>query len=231
MIVDTLRNLNRTIISTIHQPRYEVLKKFDKVMLMAKGYTVYFGKVNDELLDYFQNCGFNCPKFENPADFIIRSINTTETRDQNVTKLIEYYQASNNKIQAEKNDFNDQPKYLDTLKSTNDALLVDANSYTSSFYHQFKILLHRSFLHKLREPLALQTQAYSSIVIPLFVCTLYWIIPNTQEGITDRTRAGSMIMLMQAFMCYDVLLLWPRKSYLFKRIWCWFIFNYSLLCW
>ena len=47
---------NRTIIFSIHQPRYAIYKLFDNLLLLAKGNIVYQGPSADAL-GYFQDLG------------------------------------------------------------------------------------------------------------------------------------------------------------------------------
>ena len=47
---------NRTIIFSIHQPRYSIYKLFDNLLLLAKGNIVYQGACSDAL-GYLQNLG------------------------------------------------------------------------------------------------------------------------------------------------------------------------------
>ena len=70
-VVRVLKKLvqkNKTVICTIHQPRYEIFKEFDKLMLMARGQVIYFGPTS-EAINYFSQFGYNPEEFENPADF------------------------------------------------------------------------------------------------------------------------------------------------------------------
>ena len=46
----------RTIIFSIHQPRYTIYKLFEHLVLLAKGNIVYQGPSADAL-DYFQDLG------------------------------------------------------------------------------------------------------------------------------------------------------------------------------
>jgi len=68
----TLRG--RTIIFSIHQPRYSIFKLFDRLMLLANGRTVYHGPAN-EALTYFSLIGYECEAHNNPPDFFLDVIN------------------------------------------------------------------------------------------------------------------------------------------------------------
>jgi len=70
-LVHTLLRLarkGRTIICTVHQPRSDIFKLFDQVMLLCRGEVAYFGKAR-EMVDHFELMGHICPLDSNPADF------------------------------------------------------------------------------------------------------------------------------------------------------------------
>lgn len=72
-MVDILYNLTRkgrTVIMSIHQPRYSIFKKFDQLILLSNGETVYNGKAK-LAIDYFTKIGHACEAFNNPADFFL----------------------------------------------------------------------------------------------------------------------------------------------------------------
>lgn len=60
-----------TIIMTVHQPRMSIVSKFERLLIMAQGSTVFFGDV-DEAIKFYQKNGFTCPDHENPADFFLQ---------------------------------------------------------------------------------------------------------------------------------------------------------------
>lgn len=65
-IVDDL-----TVIMTVHQPRASILSKFERLLIMARGQTIYFGDI-DGALQFYRDHGFACPPHENPADFFLQ---------------------------------------------------------------------------------------------------------------------------------------------------------------
>ncbi|KAI8826161.1 P-loop containing nucleoside triphosphate hydrolase protein [Fimicolochytrium jonesii] len=61
----------RTIICSIHQPRSDIVKEFDSVLLLASGgRTVYSGAAKD-MLPYFASLNHPAPRLTNPADFAL----------------------------------------------------------------------------------------------------------------------------------------------------------------
>ncbi|XP_072050160.1 broad substrate specificity ATP-binding cassette transporter ABCG2-like [Amphiura filiformis] len=72
-VVQVLARLSQrgyTIIISIHQPRYDIFRLFNTYHLLSKGETVYHGPAG-ECLQYFNSIGFQCEKFDNPADYFL----------------------------------------------------------------------------------------------------------------------------------------------------------------
>lgn len=92
-----------TVISVIHQPRYEIFNMFHKVLLLAKGgKLVYYGPPQDAL-SYFETVlGITCPQHVNPPDFMMDVISGDGTQsggltvDDMVIKWLEYVAKSDN---------------------------------------------------------------------------------------------------------------------------------------
>lgn len=55
------------IIATIHQPSNQILQKFDRIIMLSEGYTIYNGAPKD-IKVYFEQFGLKMSKFTNPAD-------------------------------------------------------------------------------------------------------------------------------------------------------------------
>ncbi|XP_072051508.1 broad substrate specificity ATP-binding cassette transporter ABCG2-like [Amphiura filiformis] len=89
-LLKRLSERGRTIIFSIHQPRFAIYRLFDTLMLLSKGEAVYHGPA-DETLDYFDSIGFHCEEHNNPPDFFLDII------DEN--SHLQNYAYSNHAIQ------------------------------------------------------------------------------------------------------------------------------------
>ena len=49
------------------------MQLFDLLMIIGAGKTIYYGP-GPKVVDYFKSIGYTCPKFENPGDYISKSI-------------------------------------------------------------------------------------------------------------------------------------------------------------
>ena len=57
-------------------------------------------------------------------------------------------------------------------------------------------------LHKLREPIAFMTQAFTAVVVPLIFGSIYFQIDLSQKASLDRLSAISILVLMIAFFAF-----------------------------
>ncbi|KAF2476495.1 uncharacterized protein BDR25DRAFT_252534 [Lindgomyces ingoldianus] len=69
-LVNLVKNYNRTVVFTIHQPRSNIVALFDQLILLAKGRTVYSGAF-ESCQAYFDNIGYTCPPGFNIADYLV----------------------------------------------------------------------------------------------------------------------------------------------------------------
>jgi ABC-type multidrug transport system ATPase subunit len=69
-LVNLVKNYNRTVVFSIHQPRSNIVALFDQLVLLARGRTVYSGPFSS-CQPYFDSVGFSCPPGFNIADYLI----------------------------------------------------------------------------------------------------------------------------------------------------------------
>nr|XP_050862742.1 ATP-binding cassette sub-family G member 4-like isoform X2 [Vespula vulgaris] len=144
--VKLLQNLardGRTIICTIHQPSATIYEMFDHIYLLADGRCMYDGTAKNTI-DYFANLGLHCPKYHNPADYIIEVVSNEygDFRDQ-LVELVENKWKISQVNSLEKlsaiEDNKVQRNYNEKEKTT---VLIN----TPSEFKRFLILLNRSIV-------------------------------------------------------------------------------------
>ncbi|TPX19090.1 uncharacterized protein E0L32_011251 [Thyridium curvatum] len=69
-LVTLAKTYKRTVIFTIHQPRSNIVALFDRLVLLARGETVYSGPFA-QCQDYFDQIGYACPPGFNIADYLV----------------------------------------------------------------------------------------------------------------------------------------------------------------
>lgn len=69
-LVTLAKTYKRTVIFTIHQPRSNIVALFDRLILLARGKTVYSGPFA-QCQEYFDDIGYECPPGFNIADYLV----------------------------------------------------------------------------------------------------------------------------------------------------------------
>ncbi|KAJ8930259.1 hypothetical protein NQ314_016952 [Rhamnusium bicolor] len=90
-LLKELARQGRTIVCTIHQPSATLFQLFDQVYVLAAGNCLYQGGA-EKLVPFLDDVGFPCPKFHNPADYIIE----LACGEYGVDKVDEMIKATNN---------------------------------------------------------------------------------------------------------------------------------------
>eukprot|EP01134_Creolimax_fragrantissima_P006164 CFRG6164T1 len=162
-VIYTMRRLctnNRTIVTTIHQPRSNIYAMFDNLLLLSQGRVVYFGPAQDAVT-YFSKLDFNAPTHFNPADYFIdllsvdsRTEDTTRVCKKRVEFLSDYYHQNVAKESTKRMSAIIRKKQL----SKDEVTTVDANTnkremktYQKTWGFELYILCKRSMILMLRE--------------------------------------------------------------------------------
>ncbi|XP_075320545.1 broad substrate specificity ATP-binding cassette transporter ABCG2d isoform X4 [Odontesthes bonariensis] len=204
----------RTIIMSIHQPRYSIYRLFDTLTLLVSGKMVYHGPAPNAL-DYFSSIGHPCEPHNNPADFFLDVINgdfatTTVTKEQGTEALdfvedgstrqsieehlVEEYRNSSysSETQAELKRIAQNKECASRTKSC-------TITYTSSFFHQLRWVLQRTFQNLLLNPQTSVAQLGVNIFLALVVGAIFFGVKDDQSGIQNRTGALFFIATNQCF--------------------------------
>lgn len=70
VLLAELARRNRIVVVTIHQPRSELFRVFSRIAIMSRGELVFCGQPQ-EMVDFFSQCGYECPEYCNPFDIYV----------------------------------------------------------------------------------------------------------------------------------------------------------------
>ncbi|XP_039016006.1 ABC transporter G family member 22-like [Hibiscus syriacus] len=132
-IVQMLRNIARsgkTVVTTIHQPSSRLFSKFDKLILLGKGNSLYFGKASDAML-HFSSIGCTPLIAMNPAEFLIDLANGN-IKDKSVPSDLEGRFSPRNKSLDLKHG---EPCHVDVYE-----YLVEAHAVTEAKSEKTKLI-------------------------------------------------------------------------------------------
>ncbi|CAN9510200.1 unnamed protein product [Ophioblennius macclurei] len=195
-IIDLLHKLSRrgkTVIFSIHQPRYSIFRQFDQLTLMHKGEVVYAGAAN-HALDYFTQLGYQIEPYDNPADFFMdisngdkKSSKVPQPTDGTNALAIKYRQSRiflRVAQELEDESFTDGPK--------DDG---EAAGYATSFCYQMRVVCGRTVKNILRNPHTSYAQMALNIFFAILVGLIYYQIPLTLPA-AYQNRSGAFFFLI-----------------------------------
>jgi len=186
-----LSRQNRTMIMTIHQPRSDIFKLFDKLLLLSGGKPVFFGPSKDAV-GHLAKLGFHLPYGYNPGDFLIDLVTEvandgSEFRDQKTAdreriKKIQDYNALK-KVVIPKPEFDFDLNHGHIPK------------YPTSYFNEFFVLFVREFLSVIRDTRLTAARLFQIIIFALAAGFMYMGIGNNQASIQDRKGALFFVIL------------------------------------
>uniref|UniRef100_A0A668AF73 Broad substrate specificity ATP-binding cassette transporter ABCG2 n=1 Tax=Myripristis murdjan TaxID=586833 RepID=A0A668AF73_9TELE len=144
LLLKRMASHGRTIIMSIHQPRYSIYRLFDTLTLLVSGKMVYHGPAPNAL-DYFANIGYACEPHNNPADFFLDVINGDSTSIED--RLVEEYRNSSYS--------RDTRTELERIAQGKECISRPKSrtiTYNSSFFHQLRWVLKRTFQNLMLNP-------------------------------------------------------------------------------
>ncbi|XP_067156094.1 broad substrate specificity ATP-binding cassette transporter ABCG2-like isoform X2 [Apteryx mantelli] len=251
-LLKKLSRRGRTIIFSIHQPRYSIFKLFDSLTLLALGRVLYHGPAK-QALEYFRSIGYECEPFNNPADFFLDVINGDSTA---VAASKEGYRpvdterevSGENGVAEENMDSSVvdvlHQKYLNSslYQSTREALRkVELGqgskqrlpkkgheiTYANGFLTQLYWVSKRSLKNLIRNPQASVAQIAVTIILALVVGAIFFGAKLDRSGIQNRHQYTSGYYRVSAYflalMVGDLLPMRTAPAIIFSCISYWMI--------
>uniref|UniRef100_A0A3Q3W6W2 Broad substrate specificity ATP-binding cassette transporter ABCG2 n=1 Tax=Mola mola TaxID=94237 RepID=A0A3Q3W6W2_MOLML len=233
LLLKRMASHGRTIIMSIHQPRYSIYRLFDTLTLLVSGKMVYHGPAPNAL-DYFANIGYLCEPHNNPADFFLDVINgdsiaTTMTKAHG-SEDFEELGSSRQSIEERLVEEYKNSSYSSDTRAELDRILQDKEcfscpksrtiTYNSSFFHQLRWVLKRTFQSLMLNPQASVAQLSVNIFLALIVGAIFWGVKDDQSGIQNRMGALFFITINQCFSTVSAaeLFIMERKLFIHEYI-------------
>jgi len=173
LITSQAKDHGRTILATIHQPNSHVYSLFDRLLLLAKGETIYIGRA-DRAVGYFEQMGYPVPKNYNPSDHYMNVLSSDELHEH-IDKRIGTFTMSFNQTY--------NPMVLENLP-------VPEPYSTASVTQTFTTLAKRSFLANFRDPLVTRAKVAKLILqIVLTIGAFSNLETDDPQDLQDRDGA------------------------------------------
>ncbi|NXH68814.1 ABCG2 protein, partial [Hydrobates tethys] len=223
----------KTIIFSIHQPRYSIFRLFDNLTLLAAGRVLYHGPAQ-HAIQYFQSIGYECEPYNNPADFFLDIINgdstavamskTDETNTAKSTEERTEYDKTLAETLAEK--YSNSAYYQETKavlenislgnKKKTKAVLRQI-TYANSFLHQLKWVSKRTFKNLVGNPQASIAQLCVTAFLGLVVGAIFFGLKEDSAGLQNRVGAMFFLTTNQCFSSISAIELFVVEKKIFTH--------------
>ncbi|XP_054028621.1 broad substrate specificity ATP-binding cassette transporter ABCG2 isoform X2 [Dryobates pubescens] len=230
LLLKRMAQQGRTIIFSIHQPRYSIFKLFDNLTLLAAGRLLFHGPAQ-QALSYFQDIGYQCEEHNNPADFFLDVINgdstaVTTAKGHGAEPESTEAQAEQGSSLAQKlaEQFCSSAYYQETKAALEKIPLGRQKqpravfrhiTYTNSFLHQLQWVSRRTFKNLLGNPQASIAQVCVTAVLGLIVGAIFFGLKEDSTGLQNRVGAMFFLTTNQCFSSVSAMELFVVEKKIF----------------
>ncbi|XP_014816981.1 PREDICTED: ATP-binding cassette sub-family G member 2 [Calidris pugnax] len=231
LLLKRMSKQGKTIIFSIHQPRYSIFRLFDNLTLLAAGRVLYHGPAQNAI-EYFQSVGYQCEPYNNPADFFLDIINgdstavaMNKTDDANTVfsaeERTEYDTTLAEKL-AER--YSNSTYYQETKTALENISLGNTKktkaifrqiTYANSFLHQLKWVSRRTFKNLLGNPQASIAQLCVTALLGLVVGAIFFGLKEDSTGLQNRVGAMFFLTTNQCFSSISAIELFVVEKKIF----------------
>ncbi|GAB2230039.1 hypothetical protein Droror1_Dr00014295 [Drosera rotundifolia] len=193
----------RTLITTIHQPSSRMFHMFNKILVIAEGYPVYYGKARDAM-QYFSTLSFIPEIPMNPAEFLL-DLATGQFHDISVPddvknsdsltvseKAVVQYLHIKYKTLLEPKEKGADPQSAKLPEDIQIGIQVK-KEWTISWWQQFVILFKRTFRERRRDYFD-TVRLVQAIGVAVLLGLLWWKSKNGTEA-QLRDQIGLMFYI------------------------------------
>ncbi|XP_042478945.1 pleiotropic drug resistance protein 3-like [Macadamia integrifolia] len=180
-IVSCLQHLvhltDATALISLLQPAPETYDLFDDIVLMAEGKIVYHGR-KIHILEFFEDCGFKCPKRKGAADFLQEVLSKKDQEQYWFPKEKPYSYVSVDQFRKKFKAFHVGHKLEEELsepfdKSQSHKNALSFSLYSLSKWEIFKACMKREFILMRRNSFIYVFKAVQLVIIAFISMTLF----------------------------------------------------------
>ncbi|NXI54136.1 ABCG5 protein, partial [Chloroceryle aenea] len=196
-LLSELAHRDRIVIITIHQPRSELFRLFDKIAIMSFGEMVFCGNPM-EMITFFSDCGYLCPEQSNPFDFYV-DLTSVDTRSKE--RELETYSRVQVIVSAYKNSeiFSKVLAAIERTKSMKELPPIPfKNKDSPSAFCKLWILLRRTTRNLSRDKMGIIMRLLQNLLFGLFVAFFLLRLRSDLEKGAVQDRVGLVYQCVSA---------------------------------
>ncbi|KAF1619971.1 ATP-binding cassette sub-family G member 5, partial [Eudyptes chrysolophus] len=196
-LLSELAHRSRIVVMTIHQPRSELFRLFDKIAIMSFGEMVFCGNPM-EMITFFSNCGYSCPEQSNPFDFYV-DLTSVDTRSKE--RELETYSRVQVIVSTYKNSeiFSKVLAAIERTKCMKELPPIPfKNKDSPSAFYKLWILLRRTTRNFSRDKMGIIMRLLQNLLFGLFVAFFLLRLRNDLVKGAVQDRVGLVYQCVSA---------------------------------
>lgn len=168
LLLSQLARKDRIVIISIHQPRSELFKIFDRIAIMSCGELIFCGNPQ-EMISFFDDCGYECPEHSNPFDFFV-DLTSVDTRTKE--REMETYSRVHAIVGAYRDSehFQTTLEYIDSSKKSKERQIIPfKRKETPSEISKLVVLFRRTVRNLSRNKIGIIMRLSQNLIFALFI--------------------------------------------------------------
>ncbi|CAH0770960.1 unnamed protein product [Bemisia tabaci] len=221
-VVSLLRLLTRqgrTIICTIHQPSASLFAMFDQVYLLSRGCCLYQGSTAN-LIPYLSKLNFPCPKYHNPADYVIE-LACGEYGEDKIGMLIEGSENGRTLEWMENQNLIEPIESCTDDRRSGGGLLCckrKRGMQDTSFCYQLGVLLRRGCIKIKRDSTLTYMRLIVNVIVALMLGSIYINAGDDGSKVLDNYNLLFSILIHHVFSSMMLnILTFPMEMSIFLK--------------
>lgn len=231
--------LKKTTVAALYQAGANVYELFDKVTVLYEGKQVYFGSTLNAK-QYFEEMGFECPKRQTTAEFLIsvtdindriarpemkRKVPKTAAEFQAYWKASPEYRLLKAEIEAYRQKFTAEGTKAmidESLRQEKQLFQRARSKYTLNFACQLHVCIKRSYQIAMGNSTYLIMQVVAAALQGLVTGALFWKTPSSVQGAFAKSGVVYFVTFYMALvgLSGSTLLNQARPMLLKERTYC-----------
>ncbi|KAK2970230.1 hypothetical protein RJ640_021666 [Escallonia rubra] len=197
-----------TTVVSLLQPAPETFNLFDEIIMMAEGKTVYHGPRNN-VLEFFEKCGFRCPPRKGIADFLQEVVSKKDQAQYWCHMDKPYNYVSVEELGNTFKEFHLGQKLEEELfqpfhKSEFSKSAMSFNIYSLRKWELFKACMAREWLLMKRNAFVHVFKSAQLVVIALITMTVFIRTRMSINVIDANYYMGSLFFALIRLMCNGI---------------------------
>ena len=236
-VVDILSGLSRagvTVLLSIHQPRPDIFRLLDRVLVLSGQGAVVYGGPSDRAEAHFAAMPYAAApdRTLHIADFMLDTV--LRASDEDVRRMIDDYRRSD--ILRD-----DEERVASLIRAAEERTIEGSRGvamgsrgaggrhggggarksreerYHAPFWRQMRLLCGRLLRNMYRHPFLLTVHFTAAFVVALGTGAVFWQVGSNQGGIQNRMGSLFFVLLYLTLMSLSSLPVWREDRLLFLR--------------